>query len=71
MKYLVIAVTLLVMAGCSNTPSKLQRIEALEGASSSQQSQINQNKAAIETNKQTITNVNTKIDRMFEKSQYK
>ena len=71
MKYLVIAVTLLVMAGCSNTPSKLQRIEALEGASSSQQSQINQNKAAIETNKQTITNVNTKIDRMFLKSQYK
>ena len=59
------------MAGCSNTPSKLQRIEALEGASSSQQNQINQNKAAIETNKQTITNVNTKIDRMFEKSQYK
>ena len=71
MKYLVIAVTLLVMAGCSNTPSKLQRIEALEGASSSQQSQINQNKAAIETNKQTITNVNTKIDRMFEKAMYK
>ena len=71
MKYLVIAVTLLVMAGCSNTPSKLQRIEALEAASSSQQSQINQNKAAIETNKQTITNVNTKIDRMFEKAMYK
>ena len=71
MKYLVIAVTLLVMAGCSNTPSKLQRIEALEGASSSQQNQINQNKAAIETNKQTITNVNTKIDRMFEKAMYK
>ena len=71
MKYLVIAVTLLVMAGCSNTPSKLQRIEALEGASASQQTQINQNKDAIEINKQTITNVNTKIDRMFEKSQYK
>ena len=66
MKYLVIAVTLLVMAGCSNTPSKLQRIEALEGASASQQTQINQNKDAIEINKQTITNVNTKIDRMFE-----
>ena len=68
MKYLVIAVTLLVMAGCSNTPSKLQRIEALEGASASQQTQINQNKDAIEINKQTITNVNTKIDRMFEKA---
>lgn len=71
MKYIAIAVAILVMAGCSNTPSKLQRIEALEGASASQQTQINQNKAAIETNKQTITNVNTKIDRMFLKSQYK
>ena len=71
MKSVILVVSMLAIVGCSNTPSKLQRIEALEAASSSQQSQINQNKAAIETNKQTITNVNTKIDRMFEKSQYK
>ena len=71
MKSVILVVSMLAIVGCSNTPSKLQRIEALEAASSSQQSQINQNKAAIETNKQTITNVNTKIDRMFEKAMYK
>jgi len=71
MKSVILVVSMLAIAGCSNTPSKLQRIEALEGASASQQTQINQNKAAIETNKQTITNVNTKIDRMFLKAMYK
>ena len=66
-----ILVLVLFVAGCSTAPSKLERIEANEKAISSLQSQVEANSNAIEVNKQTITNVNTKIDRMFLKSQYK
>jgi hypothetical protein len=71
MKYLVLVVAMLAIVGCSNTPSKLQRIEALEGSSASQQTQIDANSDAIELNSAAIVDTNIKIDRMFERAQYK
>jgi hypothetical protein len=70
-KELVVASTLVLVVGCSNTPSKLQRIEALEGSSASQQTQIDANSEAIDVNSAAIIDTNIKIDRMFEKAQYK
>lgn len=71
MKALGILVLVIFISACSTTPSKLERIEALEGSSASQQTQINQNAGAIQLNTQGIIDTNIKIDRMFEKSQYK
>jgi hypothetical protein len=71
MKLTIITALLLTIIGCSTGPSKLQRIETLEGASASQQTQINQNKDAIEVNSAAIIDTNIKIDRMFEKALYK
>jgi hypothetical protein len=71
MKYIAIFVAIIAISGCSTAPSKLERIEANEAAISALQTDVESNSKAIEINKQTITNVNTKIDRMFEKSQYK
>ena len=70
MKYLVILATILVI-GCSTAPSKLERIEALENENAVQQSQIQENMKNINANTQAIEDQDTKIDRMFEKSQYK
>jgi hypothetical protein len=71
MKYLVLVVAMLAIVGCSNTPSKLQRIEALEDQNVVQQVQIDANSEAIDVNSAAIVDTNIKIDRMFEKAQYK
>ena len=71
MKVVILTVAMLAIVGCSNTPSKLQRIEALEGSSASQQTQINNNKEEINQNRMDIRDNQIRIDRMFEKSQYK
>jgi hypothetical protein len=71
MKVVILAVSMLAIVGCSTAPSKLERIEANEAAISGVQSQVDANSKAIEINKTMNGNMNTKIDRMFEKSQYK
>ena len=71
MKLVILAVAMLAIVGCSNAPTKLERIEANEAAINDLTAQVESNSDAIEVNKQTITNVNTKIDRMFEKAMYK
>jgi PBP1b-binding outer membrane lipoprotein LpoB len=77
MKYLIIAVAMLTMVGCSNSPTKLERIEANEASIASLQ-------AATEKQETAIVELQSKpvdtscpaecviqIDRAFQKSQYK
>ena len=71
MKYIAIAVAILVMAGCSTAPTKLERIEANEAAINDLTAQVEENSKRIDVNTRMNGNMNTKIDRMFEKSQYK
>ena len=73
MKYLGIAVIMLALVGCSNTPSKLERIEANEAAISASETAI----LELQTRPDPVVDTscpascNEKIDRAFEKSQYK
>ena len=71
MKYITIAVAILVMAGCSTAPTKLERIEANEAAINDLTAQVEENSKRIDVNTRMNGNMNTKIDRMFEKSMYK
>ena len=71
MKVVAMLALMLALIGCSTTPSKLERIEALEVSSASQQTQINQNTGAIQLNTQSIIDTNMRIDRMFKKAMMK
>ena len=71
MKVVILTVAMLAIVGCSNTPSKLERIEALESENAVQQTQIQENMKNINENEAAIEDTNIKIDRMFEKAQYK
>ena len=71
MKLVLGAIILAALIGCSNTPSKLERIEANEKAINDLTAQQQEDRADMDTNRTAIGNMNTKIDRMFEKSQYK
>ena len=71
MKYLVLVVTLLVVAGCSTSPSKLERIEALEAENAVQQTQIQKNMQNINENRMGVRDNQIRIDRMFEKAMLK
>ena len=66
----ILALALFVSA-CSSTPSKLERIEANEAAISALQGKVKENSEAIEANTDLIADQEIKINRMFEKSQYK
>ena len=66
-----IAVAILVMAGCSTAPTKQERIEANEAAINDLTAQVEENSKRIDVNTRMNGNMNTKIDRMFEKSMYK
>ena len=67
----VLALSLLAIVGCSTTPSKLERIEANEASILNLNAQVNSNKINIERNRKGIDDTNIRVDRMFEKSQYK
>jgi outer membrane murein-binding lipoprotein Lpp len=71
MKLIVIAVTMLVLIGCSSAPSKNERIEANRVAIESLDSKVRANAAGVKANRAANADTDTKIDRMFEKSQYK
>ena len=71
MKLVLITLAMLALLGCSNAPTKLERIEANEKAIVNLQSQIDVNSKRIDVNTRMNGNMNTKIDRMFEKSMYK
>ena len=71
MKLIAIAVAMLAIVGCSSTPSKLERIEANEKAINDLTAQQQEDRADIETNRTAIGNMNTKIDRMFERAMIK
>ena len=71
MKTTILVVAMLAIVGCSNAPTKLERIEANEAAITDLQSKVDANSKAIEINKTMGGNLNTKIDRMFEKAMYK
>ena len=71
MKLVLITLAMLALIGCSTAPTKLERIEANEAAIVNLQSQIDVNSKRIDVNTRMNGNMNTKIDRMFEKSQYK
>ena len=70
MKYLVLVVTMLFVVGCSSTPSKLERIEANEAAIAELQNRPEQ-EVDLSDVYQKLDEQDEKIDRMFEKSQYK
>ena len=70
MKYLVLVVTMLFVVGCSITPSKLERIEANEEAILELQTRPEQ-EVDLSDVYQKLEDQDEKIDRMFEKSQYK
>ena len=70
MKYLVLVVTMLFVVGCSSTPSKLERIEANEEAILELQTRPEQ-EVDLSDVYQKLEDQDEKIDRMFEKSQYK
>ena len=68
MKYLGIVVVMLALVGCSNTPSKLERIEANETAVT----ELQVNKAdTAHVHESCPAQCDEKINRAFEKSQYK
>lgn len=70
MKYLVIAVAVLGLSACSSVGSKLERIEANEAAISTLQTQVlDIQTTPVDTS--CPADCNVKIDRAFEKSQYK
>ena len=77
MKYLGIVVVMLAIVGCSNTPSKLERIEANEQSIVDLQSAVTKQQEAILDIQTTPENTDCpascviQIDRAFEKSQYK
>ena len=71
MKLIVIAVTMLVLIGCTSAPSKNERIEANRTAIEKLDSRVGANAQAVKANRAANANTNIKIDRMFEKSQYK
>ena len=70
MKYLVVALSMLFVVGCSSTGTKLERIEANEAAISSLQTEV----LDLQTTPEDTScpaECDVKIDRAFEKSQYK
>ena len=71
MKTVIITLAMLAIVGCSNAPTKLERIEANEAAINDLTAQVEENSKRIDVNTRMNGNMNTKIDRMFEKSMYK
>jgi hypothetical protein len=74
-KELVLASTVVLVVGCAGGPSKLERIEANESKISNLQSQTLEHQLADDAEHKElaegIVDTNIKIDRMFEKAQYK
>jgi hypothetical protein len=70
MKYLGIVVVMLAIVGCSNTPSKLERIEANEEAILELQTRPDPAPVVVESDS-CPAQCTEAIDRAFEKSQYK
>ena len=77
MKLVIIAVSMLFVAGCSNVGTKLERVEANETSIADLQRVTTAQEEAIlelQTRQEDTgcpAECNVKIDRMFEKSQYK
>jgi len=77
MKYLGVLVVMLALVGCSSNPTKLERIEANEASIANLQNVVTKQQEVLlelqarPENTDCPAACNVKIDRAFEKSQYK